>query len=99
MAPEQARGAEFTEAIDVWGIGMVLYEASTGRSPFSVAHLDDDAPTDVRLEQLTRRADSMRHHRRVPAAFAAAVDGCLEPEPTRRPTVTELAGLLRELVP
>ena len=48
-------------------------------------------------EQLTRRADPVRAHRRVPAAFNDVVARCLEPEPGARPTVAELADTLRTL--
>ncbi|MDQ3639005.1 MAG: serine/threonine protein kinase [Actinomycetota bacterium] len=49
-------------------------------------------------EQLHRRADSVRVHRRVPAAFANAMDGCLNPDPSLRPTVDELSRDLAALV-
>jgi len=41
MAPEQARGGEVSAAADVFGIGMVLFDALTGRSPWEPD--DDDA--------------------------------------------------------
>ena len=89
MAPEQVRGGILSEATDVWGIGAMLFEAATGRRPFEAER---------RYQQLERRADSVRSHRRVPAAFAKAVDSCLEPEPTQRPTVDELAEILNGLI-
>ena len=89
MAPEQVRGGILSEATDVWGIGAVLFEAATGRRPFEAER---------RYQQLERRADSVRSHRRVPAAFAKAVDSCLEPAPTQRPTVDELAEILNGLI-
>ena len=92
MAPEQARGDVLSEKTDVWGIGAVLFEAATGRRPFSG---NGGGP---RYPQLERRADPIRMHRRVPAAFAAAVDGCLEPEPSRRPALDELPDVLDSLV-
>ncbi|HEY3036465.1 MAG TPA: hypothetical protein VGJ54_17640, partial [Streptosporangiaceae bacterium] len=61
----------------------------TGRPPFGAGRGS--------YEQLTRRADSVRVYRRVPAAFATAVDSCLEPEPARRPTVDQLFDALCEL--
>jgi serine/threonine protein kinase len=90
MAPEQARGGLLSEATDVWGIGAVLFHAATGRRPF-------EAETGRKYQQLERRADPVRAHRRVPATFGTAVDRCLDPEPSRRPTVGELAELLNGL--
>lgn len=84
MAPEQARGGTLGPAADVWGMGATLYEAATGTPPFE--YLEGH-----RYDQLERRADPIRAHRRVPAALAAAVDACLEPDPAGRPAVLELA--------
>ena len=90
MAPEQARGGLLNEATDVWGIGAVLFHAATGRRPF-------EAEAGRKYQQLERRADPVRAHRRVPAAFGATVDRCLDPEPSQRPTVGELTEFLNEL--
>jgi eukaryotic-like serine/threonine-protein kinase len=84
MAPEQARGGYLSAATDVWGIGAVLFEATTGEPPFDAFDQED------RYEQLERRAEPVRLYRRVPAAFNYLVGSCLEPEPLRRPTVGEL---------
>ncbi len=94
MSPEQARGDYLSPATDVWGIGAVLFEATTGEEPFNTH--DDDNPE--RYEQLERRAESVRAYRRVPGALATAVDACLEPEPARRPALGELIGRLTTLV-
>ena len=91
MSPEQARGDALGPAADVWGIGMVLFEVAAGEEPFDA--YDDE----TRYEQLERRAESIRSHRRVPSAFAAAVDACLEPDPAERPMVTDLMETLNEL--
>jgi serine/threonine protein kinase len=87
LAPEQARGQSIGPATDVWGLGTVLWEAAAGRPPFSRPE-DDDA-----YEQLQRRAESIRKHRRLPADLAEAIDACLEPAPSERPSLRELAEL------
>ena len=92
MAPEQASGDPLGPPADVWGIGAVLFEAATGRRPFRAFRAED------RYDQLERRADSVRKHRRLPSALATAVDACLEPEPDRRPAVDDLLGVLAGLV-
>ena len=58
---------------------------------------DTDADLDS-YEQVLRRAEPIRRaHRRVPAAFADAVDACLEPDPARRPALQDLTRSLEAL--
>jgi serine/threonine protein kinase len=100
MSPEQARGDYLGPAADVWGIGAVLFEAATGEYPFD--SFDEETGEEPerepeRYDQLERRAESVRAHRRVPRKFADAVDSCLEPFPARRPTIDRLARSLTAL--
>jgi len=88
LAPEQARGDSVAPATDVWGIGVVLFEAATGRKAFPAADTNGD------YEQLTRRAKSVRTYCRLPLRLATAIDRCLEPDPKDRPPLAELSKIL-----
>jgi hypothetical protein len=95
----------------VWGIRATLYEAATDVTPFNAEHdttsgrnqrvgpeTGSSTGTDLEAyEQISRRAEPVRVHRRVPVAFAHTVDACLQPDPTRRPTLQELASNLEAL--
>jgi serine/threonine protein kinase len=112
MAPEQVRGERVEPATDVWGIGATLYEAATDVTPFNAGYKagsgsnqeigsDTVSSTGTDLdayEQVLRRTEPVRAYRRVPVAFANAVDACLEPDPARRPTLEELASNLKALL-
>jgi serine/threonine protein kinase len=88
MAPEQARGGEVGPQADVWGLGAVLFEASTGRRPF--AHREDS------YEQLGRPAEPVGRHRRLPRELEDAIDSCLAAAPGERPSVDALREALDE---
>jgi eukaryotic-like serine/threonine-protein kinase len=87
MAPEQARGGDVGHAADVWGVGIVLYAAATGDTPFAGG--DEEHP------QLHARAPALRSERlRLPRTLATAIDACLDPEPAARPSLDELRATL-----
>ena len=89
LAPEQARGGDLSTAVDVWGIGAVLFEAATRREPFPRAVNHKYYP------QLTTRLTlPARARGRLPAAIADLIDGCLEPAPQHRPTVGDIETTL-----
>jgi eukaryotic-like serine/threonine-protein kinase len=87
LAPEQARPGAVGAPADVWGIGVTMYEAAAGDTPFG-----DDS---IEYPQLEMRAPPLSAERpRLPRALTDAVDACLEPEPERRPSLPELATAL-----
>lgn len=90
MSAEQAAGGYLGPAADVWGIGAVLFEATTGEIPFEAY--------DGRYEQLERPADPIRRYRRVPAAFDRLVGSCLSTDPARRPSIRDVTQKLETLV-
>lgn len=96
MAPEQVRGGLLDAAADVWGIGLVLYEAATGANPFDEGETpEEDGPVsawdaDLDYPQLDVRASSVLTKRHLPRSFADAIDRCLEPDPEQRPSLSEL---------
>jgi serine/threonine protein kinase len=90
MSPEQARGGPVDWAADVWGIGVLLYAAVAGDTPF--------ADGDGEYPQLELRAPAVRSERpRLTRPLADAIDACLEPEPSARPSVDELCALLERV--
>jgi serine/threonine-protein kinase len=92
MAPEQVRTSKYVTAkVDVWALGVVLFELLTTKLPFDgdtlgavLAALTVEPPRALR----PLRAD-------VPEAVEYAVFACLEKDPMRRATLGELAALLR----
>src|SRR4051794_30953415 len=79
MAPEQLRGQRTSTAVDLWALGVVLYQMLTGRQPFAgeragmVHSILHEHPPPLR----EARPD-------VPAALERVVSRCLEKEPADR---------------
>jgi len=94
MAPEQCgvygHGA-IGPAADVWGIGITLYEAATGKLPFGARR--PGVRMDDRFRQLAGRPMTPLP-RDVPADLATAVGAALAPSPDDRPTAAEFASSL-----
>ena len=101
MSPEQIEGHPLSRAADVWGIGMVMFEAATGSLPFEDPDDDetsggeggDDSYVDE-PESIEEPAPSLRTRRRAPLALTEAVDRCLALDPEQRPTLEDLSASL-----
>ena len=104
MAPEQVTGGQLAPAADVWGIGIVLWEAATGRPAFGTEEDEARLPTSSEDDlpealhpQLQRAADPVRRHRRLPTTLAHAIDSTLATDPSARPTIIQLAAVLEQV--
>jgi serine/threonine-protein kinase len=92
MSPEQMRGGQpVTPAIDVWALGVVLYQLLSESVPFMGATVPE-----VCAKILSDPAPSLLLSRpELPAELAAVVMQCLEKDPARRfPSVAALAAAL-----
>jgi len=93
MSPEQAMGKKLDGRSDIFSLGVVMYEALTGKLPFAadspaltLTRIIRDDPPNVRV---TRPG--------VPAKVAAVVMRCLEKDPGRRfQSAREVAAALGE---
>lgn len=86
MSPEHVDGKELKPAADYWGLGVVLYEALTGRVPFQLrsSHMGDLAALAAAITK--ERATSIRALRpEVPEWLEQTVLGCLAKAPEARP--------------
>ena len=80
FSPEQAKGDTTTGASDVYSLGLVLYEALTGRRAWT-----GETTAALAAVRIGAEAPSPRAVRpEIPAALDAVVVRALDPDPTRR---------------
>jgi TolB-like protein/Tfp pilus assembly protein PilF/tRNA A-37 threonylcarbamoyl transferase component Bud32 len=94
MAPEQLRGEGVDHRSDIWAVGVVLYEMTTGRRPFD-AKLPTAIAADIQTKPAARPgllAPQLSH------ALEFVILKCLEKDPERRyQSARELLADLRRL--
>jgi serine/threonine-protein kinase len=88
LAPEVIRGGAVGPAVDVYAMGIMLYELVVGRSPYA-----GGPQTAVLLRHLN---GTPRRVSGIPEAIWSLVTACVDKEPARRPTAAALADALRE---
>jgi serine/threonine-protein kinase len=95
FSPEQARGTTTTPASDVYGLGLVLFEALTGTRAWTGATSDA-----IALARVGAPAPSARALRpEVPASLEAVVRRALAPDPgDRYPNGMAMAAALAPIV-
>jgi len=89
MAPEQAAGERVDERVDLYALGLVLYEALAGVHPVRGA-----TPAATARLVGTELTPLARQRRDLPAELCAAIDRVLAPRPDDRGTLAELTEAL-----
>ncbi|KAJ1610981.1 protein kinase NPK2 [Cryptosporidium canis] len=103
MSPERLQGKSYSFSSDIWSLGICLYELAVGTHPFKNLSLFDmvyilcednseNGETLPFLEKIIKRCplpESLHKN----TEFYAFLRGCLELDPLKRLTATQLQGL------
>ena len=93
MAPEQARGGPTDGRCDVYGLGVVAYQALTGRPPFL-----GDSSVEILVQHLNRSVPALGPRcPDAPAALVQLVERMLRKSVVERPSAAEVCVELRAL--
>jgi serine/threonine protein kinase len=92
MSPEQATGRDVGAPFDLYSLGVIAYEALTGRPPF-----DGHTLAEVVCMHLTRAPAPLRARCGAPAELCALVGRMLHKEPSARPTAAEVLHAARTI--
>src|SRR3954451_6362026 len=92
IAPERLAGDPATAAADVWGVGVILWEALAGEHPFWTSDL---LATSRRIQSGAPPLEDLRPD--LPHALQDLVASTLVVDPRRRPSAERLAHDLRTL--
>jgi serine/threonine protein kinase len=91
VAPEVLRGKEYTQASDIYGIGIIAYEVCTGLPPYhDVAH---DEFLAMKICQGLRPKSNYK----IPQLIFDIINQCWDADPSNRPKAVDLVKLLDDL--
>ena len=90
MAPEMFQGGNYTEKVDVYSYGMVLFEIFARKIPF-----DDVDGFSVPVQVTKGLRPKLPKH--VPKSWVKLITQCWHDKPSKRPTFDRIVDTLRSL--
>ncbi|GMH43672.1 hypothetical protein BSKO_11594 [Bryopsis sp. KO-2023] len=102
MAPEVVKGAKYSEKIDVFSFGLIMYELFIGRLTIVKVLAAAFTPKQMELELQRHARRVAKGHREPipkewPQALAELIQDCWHENPDRRPRMSDVIIRLKEL--
>jgi serine/threonine protein kinase len=90
MSPEHYRSETPTEASDRFTVGIMLYELLTGQNPYDLAEYNTDEDTKKNVLEKHIAGEPVELNPIIPKEVSDMIVQCLDPDPDKRPGLTEL---------
>ncbi len=84
IAPEIFNGEPFSQASDIYSIGMIMWELTTGCKPFANVEHDHKLIYEIidgKRPEITKDT---------PVCFANLMKRCWDPDPSKRPSINNI---------
>ncbi|RIB09604.1 kinase-like domain-containing protein [Gigaspora rosea] len=92
VAPEVLKGSRFTQAADIYGLGVIMSEMSTGQRPF------DRYEFDLSLQFKICTGLRPDFAKGTPECYKKLADQCMDSNPQNRPTIYDIRDKINEWI-
>ncbi|CAB4420289.1 unnamed protein product [Rhizophagus irregularis] len=90
VAPEVLKGKPYTQAADIYSLGMIMYFVATGKQPFSNCAHDE-----FLVLNICNGIRPEMNESEIPKCYIDIMKKCWDSDPNNRPSVTELEIMIK----
>ena len=88
ISPEVLKGKEYIQASDIYSVGIVMCELSTGEVPFKNKHHDMNLAINICQGERPKLSDN------APRIYNEVIGMCWDQDPSKRPSVNKLENIV-----
>ena len=92
MAPEVLRGKPYTKASDIYSFSMIMWEFTSGVSPFI------DKAHDLQLCLSICKGERPKIIENTPLCYANLMEKCWDEDPLKRPSASEVRSIIKKWI-
>ena len=92
MAPEILRGKPYTSASDIYSFSMIMWEFTSGSSPFN------NRAHDLQLSISICKGERPKIIENTPQCYIDLMEKCWNDDPLKRPSASEILNIIKEWI-